>query len=165
VPIYQLRCECGYGFEVIQSFRAPLPACPECGGQTAKVPSVFGFAGQAARSLPPPPEAMPQTWRGTYEGNREYVAELRRTAEQRKSLEERHPELAGDRRPILAHEGQFERSPLRAGDPVPGRPGSPPSANPGHGSGEHHHPHGSAPEHGSARPTKQKQPGPSHQGK
>lgn len=165
MPIYQLRCECGYGFEVIQSFRAPLPACPECGGQTAKVPSVFGFAGQAARSLPPPPEAMPQTWRGTYEGNREYIAELRRTAEQRKSLEERHPELAGDRRPILAHEGQFERSPLRAGDPVPGRPGSPPSAGPGHGPGEHHHPDGSAPEHGSARPTKQTQPGPSHQGK
>ena len=91
MPIYQLRCGCGHGFEVIQSFRAPLPACPGCGGQTAKVPSVFGFAGQAARSLPPPPEAMPQTWRGTYEGNREYVTHLRRIAERRKVLEERHP--------------------------------------------------------------------------
>ncbi len=130
MPIYQLRCGCGYGFEVIQSFRAPLPACRECGGQTVKVPSVFGFAGQAARSLPPPSEAMPQTWRGTYEGNREYVTQLRRTAERRKVLEERHPELAGDRRPILAHEGRYERAPLRAGDPVPGKPGDAPPACP-----------------------------------
>ena len=125
MPIYQLRCGCGYGFEVIQSFRAALPACPECGGPTAKVPSVFGIAGQAARSLPPPPEAMPQTWRGTHEGNRDYVTELRRTAERRQALEGRHPELAGDRRPVLAHEGRYEQAPLRAGDPVP-RDGQPP---------------------------------------
>jgi putative FmdB family regulatory protein len=118
MPIYQLRCAGGHDFEVIQSLHAPLPNCSRCGRETAKVPSVFGFAGQAGRSLPPPPEAMPQTWRGTYEGNREYVAELRWTAECRKALEERHPELAGDRRPILAHEGRFEAAPLRAGDPV-----------------------------------------------
>lgn len=125
-----------------------------------KVPSTFGFSGQAGRSLPPPPEAMPQTWRGTYEGNREYLTELRRTAEQRKTLEERHPELVGDRRPILAHEGRFEQAPLRAGDPVPGaeRPGpsgQPPSdgtAQPSgaarsgvaHGHGRHDHSHRSA---------------------
>ena len=130
MPIYQLRCPGGHRFEVIQSMRAPLPACAHCGGETVKVPSVFGFAGQAARSLPPPPDAMPQTWRGTYEGNREYVAELRRTAERRKALEERHPELAGDQRPVLAHEGRFETVPLRAGDPVqqtagPGQPMAP----------------------------------------
>jgi putative FmdB family regulatory protein len=130
MPIYQLRCGCGYGFEVIQSFRAPLPGCPQCGGPTAKVPSTFGFGGQAARSLPPPPEAMPQTWRGTYEGNREYVTQLRRTAERRQALEARHPELAGDRRPVLAHEGRYERAPLRAGDPAPGAPGGAPPAAP-----------------------------------
>jgi len=28
-------------------------------------------------------------------------------------------ELAGDRRPIVAHEGRFEHAPLRAGDPLP----------------------------------------------
>ena len=128
MPIYQLRCGCGHGFEVIQSLRAPLPVCPECGGHTAKVPSVFGIGGRAAAALPPPAEAMPQTWRGTYEGNREYVTELRRTAERRRALEERHPELAGDRRPVLAHEGRFGGAPLRAGDPAPGgqdRPASP----------------------------------------
>lgn len=62
---------------------------------------------------------MPQTWRGTYNGNREYVASLRRTVEARQKLEERHPELAGDKRPIVAHEGRFEGAPLRAGDPLP----------------------------------------------
>lgn len=123
MPIYQLRCGQGHSFEAIQSFRAPLPACPECGGETAKVPSVFGIGGRAARLLPPPPEAMPQTWRGTYEGNREYVTQLRRTAERRRALEDRHPELAGDRRPVLAHEGRFESAPLRAGDRIPAPPG------------------------------------------
>ncbi|HCU92035.1 MAG TPA: zinc ribbon domain-containing protein [Actinobacteria bacterium] len=146
MPIYQLRCPGGHSFEVIQSLHAPLPACPHCGGETAKVPSTFGFAGQAARSLPPPPEAMPQTWRGTYEGNREYVTHLRRIAERRKVLEERHPELTGDQRPILAHEGRFEAVPLRAGDLIapaaaPGRPGEPTPPGPAGGSAAHGHTH------------------------
>ncbi|GII53743.1 hypothetical protein Pth03_21320 [Planotetraspora thailandica] len=118
MAIYDLRCESGHRFEVVQSFTAPLPRCPECGAVTRKVPSTFGIGGGAAAraALPPPAEMMPQTWRGTYGGDREYVAALRRTAEARRSLEERHPELAGDRRPVLAHEGRYERSPLRAGD-------------------------------------------------
>jgi hypothetical protein len=37
---------------------------------------------------------MPQTWRGTYNGDRD-----------RQRLEAKHPELAGDQRPIIAHEG------------------------------------------------------------
>ncbi|MCK2212272.1 zinc ribbon domain-containing protein [Actinomadura sp. ATCC 31491] len=115
MAIYELRCPDGHRFEVIQSFTAPLPPCRECGGATAKVPSRFGVRGRAG--APPPPELMPQTWRGTYDGNREYVTELRRTAEARRALEERHPELAGDRRPVLAHEGRYESAPLRAGDP------------------------------------------------
>jgi len=122
VPIYDLRCAGGHRFEVIQSFTAPLPACPQCGADTTKIPSRFGIGGRA--SVPPPPEAMPQTWRGTYHADREYVAELRRTVDERRRLEERHPELAGDRRPILAHEGRYEGAPLRAGDPLPGGPGA-----------------------------------------
>jgi putative FmdB family regulatory protein len=116
MAIYDLRCADGHDFEVIQSFTAPLPPCPACGAPTRKIPATFGFAGQAARSLPPAAENMPQTWRGTYNGNREYVTELRRTAERRQDLEERHPELAGDRRPVLAHEGRYSAAPLRAGD-------------------------------------------------
>ncbi|MHB1593364.1 MAG: hypothetical protein ACYCO9_03810 [Streptosporangiaceae bacterium] len=51
----------GHGYELIQSFAAALPPCRECEQPTSKVPSVFGLAGQAERSLPPAPEAMPQT--------------------------------------------------------------------------------------------------------
>jgi putative FmdB family regulatory protein len=123
MAIYELRCAQGHRFEVIQSFTAALPSCPDCGGGTAKVPSATGLSGHA--NVPPPPERMPQTWRGTYGGNREYVGELRRTAEARRKLEERHPELAGDRRPIVAHEGRYEQTPLRAGD------------QPGHGHTHH----------------------------
>ena len=74
MAIYDLACEQGHRFEVIQSFT---------------------------------------------NGDRDYVTHLRRTAEERTRLEERHPELAGDRRPIVAHEGRFEHAPLRAGDPLP----------------------------------------------
>jgi putative FmdB family regulatory protein len=116
MAIYQLRCGQGHEFEVIQSFTAPLPACPDCGSDVRKIPARCALRGRGAASLPPPPEAMPQTWRGTYEGNREYVTGLRRTAEQRQAVEERHPELAGDRRPVLAHEGRYAAAPLRAGD-------------------------------------------------
>ncbi|WP_248964594.1 zinc ribbon domain-containing protein [Sphaerisporangium perillae] len=123
MAIYDLRCQDGHRFEVIQSFTAPLPDCPYCGAATGKIPSRFALAGRAA--TPPPPEMMPQTWRGTYGADREYVAGLRRTAEARRDLEERHPELAGDRRPVLAHEGRYEQTPLRAGDPSPS-PGSAP---------------------------------------
>ncbi|GAA4589858.1 hypothetical protein GCM10023194_45160 [Planotetraspora phitsanulokensis] len=117
MAIYELRCDGGHRFEVIQSFSAPLPDCPHCGAATGKVPSRFGIGGSAR--TPPPAAMMPQTWRGTYGGDREYVTELRRTAEARRDLEERHPELAGDRRPIIAHEGRYENAPLRAGDQPP----------------------------------------------
>lgn len=130
MAIYELRCGSGHRFEVIQSFNDPLPQCPECGKATRKVPSAVALSGQAR--VPPPAERMPQTWRGTYHGDREYVAELRRTAEARRTLEQRHPELAGDRRPIVAHEGRYAQAPLRAGDPEP-----PQASVHGHG-----HPHG-----------------------
>jgi len=154
MPIYDLRCAGGHLFEVMQSFTAELPTCPSCGAATVKVPARFGIGGEAgaARRLPPPPEKMPQTWRGTYNGDREYVTSLRRTAEQRQKLEERHPELAGDRRPIVAHEGRYESAPLRAGDRMPSGTSVPsgtpePSSGQGHSHG-HSHPHG----HSHSRP-------------
>ncbi len=121
MPIYDLTCPGGHRTEVVQSFTAALPDCPACGAATRKVPSRFGIGGAAA--LPPAHDRMPQTWRGTYGGDAEYVTHLRRTAEERTRLEERHPELAGDRRPVVAHEGRYEAAPLRAGDPVV-QPGS-----------------------------------------
>ncbi|WP_204358728.1 FmdB family zinc ribbon protein [Streptosporangium sp. 'caverna'] len=158
MAIYELRCREGHRFEVIQSFTAPLPGCRECGAATDKVPSRFAVTGRAA--TPPPAEMMPQTWRGTHNADREYVAELRRAADARRDLEERHPELAGDRRPIIAHEGRYENAPLRAGDRPPigdvpghGRPiGDIPRR--GRSTGDvpgHNRPVGDIPSHG--RPT------------
>ncbi len=118
MPIYELTCTQGHRFEVVQSFTADLPACT-CGATTRKVPSSFGIGGAATRSLPPPAAAMPQTWMGTRRGDRDYVTSLRRTADERRDLEARHPELRADTRPVLAHEGRYEQAPLRAGDAVP----------------------------------------------
>ncbi len=120
MPIYELTCEGGHCSETLQAASAPLPACPACGAATRKVPSRFGVSGTAA--VPPPPERMPQTWKGTYRGDRDYVTHLRRMADARRDLEAHHPELAEDRRPVLAHEGRFEQAPLRAGDPLPTAP-------------------------------------------
>ena len=64
MPIYELACEAGHRSETLQAATAPLPACPACGGPTRKVPSRFGVGGTAA--VPPPPERMPQTWKGTW---------------------------------------------------------------------------------------------------
>jgi hypothetical protein len=144
VPIYDLRCANGHAAGVIQSCTTALPPCPACGGATSKVPSRFGIGGRAV--TPPAPELMPQTWKGTYAGDRDYVTSLRRTAEQRQAFEQRHPEEAGDRRPVVAHEGRFEGAPLRRGDPVPADSGAgPPQPGP-HGH-SHGHEHGHGPAH------------------
>ncbi|WP_214364671.1 FmdB family zinc ribbon protein [Pseudonocardia sp. H11422] len=118
MPIYVYRCDCGLRFERLTSFDADAPACPECGGATRKVPAGFSLGGQADAGLAK--EQMPQTWRGVYNGNREYVTRMQKQWERRQQLEARHPELAGDQRPILAHEGRYHDAPLRAGDPVLG---------------------------------------------
>ena len=91
-----------------------------------KVPTAVGLSGRADPGLAK--DSMPQTWRGVHEGDREYVTGMQRRWEQRQKLEERHPELAGDQRPILAHEGRYSAAPLRLGDPAP-------AAGHGHGHG------------------------------
>jgi hypothetical protein len=45
------------------------------------------------------------------------VGQLRRQWDARRKLEEKYPELRGDQRPVLAHEGRYHARPLRAGDP------------------------------------------------
>jgi putative FmdB family regulatory protein len=115
VPLYDYRCPQGHYFERM----APMDggdsaSCPGCGATAPKVPSRVALGGQA--SAGPAQEQMPQTWRGTYEGNPEYVGQLRRQWEGRRKLEEKYPELKGDQRPILAHEGKYHDHPLRAGD-------------------------------------------------
>jgi putative FmdB family regulatory protein len=130
MPIYVYRCECGERFERLVGIGAPAPGCPACGGTPQKIPAGPSLLGQAGAGLAK--EQMPQTWRGTYNGDREYVTKLRQQWDHRQRIEAKHPELAGDQRPIIAHEGRFHGAPLRAGDPVPGH---------GHGHG-----HGHAPE-------------------
>lgn len=153
MPIYVYRCadergECGLRFERLTSFDAEAPGCPECGGASRKVPAGFSLGGQANAGLAQ--DRMPQTWRGLYNGDREYVTRMQRTWERRQKLEAKHPELAGDQRPILAHEGRYHDKPLRAGDEVGG------AAPAGHGHGQGHgHGHG----HGAAKPTGPKSTG------
>jgi putative FmdB family regulatory protein len=132
VPIYVYACNCGLRFERLAAVGAEAPGCPSCGGETRKVPTAAGLGGRADPGLSK--DRMPQTWRGVHEGDREYVTGMRRQWEQRQKLEERYPELAGDQRPILAHEGRYSAAPLRLGDPAPPA---------GHGHGHGHGPGGS----------------------
>jgi putative FmdB family regulatory protein len=131
VPIYDYRCAAGHYYEASAAMTDDIaPSCP-CGAGGLKVPSRVSLGGVA--EVGRPMELMPQTWRGTHDGNREYVGRLRREWDTRQRLEDKHPELQGDRRPILAHEGRFERAPLRVGDPIPPAPA--PHSHP------HPHPH------------------------
>ena len=132
VPLYDYRCSAGHRFEAMAPLTAGSSATCRCGSDAVKVPSRVALGGVADTGRPM--ELMPQTWRGTYEGNREYLGELRREWDTRQKLEEKHPELAGDRRPILAHEGRFHGAPLRAGDALPTH------THGGHTHGGHTHP-------------------------
>ncbi|GAA1868492.1 hypothetical protein GCM10009836_56200 [Pseudonocardia ailaonensis] len=138
MPIYVFRCGCGVRFEHLTSMTATTtPACPSCGGETAKVPARFSLGGQASPGLSR--DEMPQTWKGVYDGNAEYVDRARRDWDARQKLEEKYPEIAGDQRPILAHEGRYHEVPLRAGDiPLSGTPPVPGARAHGHGHGHGH---------------------------
>jgi putative FmdB family regulatory protein len=138
MPLYDYRCADGHRFEAM----APIAGsdrheCPVCGAEGVKVPSRISIGGLADAGRPM--ELMPQTWRGTYDGNREYLGQLRREWGARQKLEEKYDELRGDRRPILAHEGRYHGTPLRAGDVEPA------SGGPAHG---HSHGQGHAQGHG-----------------
>lgn len=133
MPIYDFKCECGVRFERLAPLSAPAPDCPACGGSTRKIPAGASLGGQARTGLSK--DRMPQTWRGTHDGDRDYVSHLRRQWDRRQRLEAKHPEIADDQRPILAHEGRYHGAPLRAGDPMLGA---------GHGH-SHGHSHGQAP--------------------
>jgi putative FmdB family regulatory protein len=114
MPIYVYRCDCGLRFERLVEMGTPAPECPTCGGATRNIPVVSSLGGQANGGLSR--EHMPQTWRGLYHGDREYVFWMQRQWDRRQQLEAKYPELAGDTRPILAHEGRYHNAPLRAGD-------------------------------------------------
>jgi putative FmdB family regulatory protein len=133
MPIYEYRCDCGGTVEVLAAPGSPAPACQACGAETRKLVSGFAVGGRADAGLSQ--SRMPQTWKGTYDGNPEYVTNLQRQWERRQRLEDRYPELAGDVRPVVAHEGRYSVVPLRAGEPAVTTSGE------GLVGGGHHHPH------------------------
>jgi putative FmdB family regulatory protein len=118
MPIYDYVCPCGYRFEaLVPSHRSPAPACRQCGSEPRRRPPSGALGGVANPG--PSRDDAPTTWRGTRNGDRETIAHWHREMGRREKLEERYPELGGDRRPVLAHEGRFAKTPLRAGDPLP----------------------------------------------
>ena len=139
MPTYDYRCESGHRFErLVPIADGGQQPCP-CGAAGVKVPSNVALGGRADTGRPR--EYMPQTWRGTHDADREYTTALRREWSTRQKLEDKHPELQGDRCPIVAHEGRYERAPLRQGDPIPGASAAAPATSHGHthGSGHSHH--------------------------
>lgn len=115
--LYDYRCTNKHRFGAgVPSMSSPNPDCPECGAETQRVPTAFSIGGRA--SAGPSREEMPHSWQGIDGAHPESVKHWRKVAQKREKLEEKYPELGGDRRPILAHEGIFQGCPLRAGDDI-----------------------------------------------
>src|SRR3712207_7213561 len=90
MPLYDYCCDRGHRFEAMAPIAAAdVAACP-CGANAVKVPSRVSLGGVAHAGRPM--ELMPQTWRGTYEGDREYLGHLRQewTARQKLERSEEH---------------------------------------------------------------------------
>lgn len=138
MPLYEYACGCGHRFEqLVRTHSSPDPACPACGGVPRRLlPSSVAVLGRA--TLPPGRDAAPRSWEQTNGGDRETILHWQHALEQRQKIEDKHPELAGDNRPVLAHEGRYAAEPLRAGS-EPSQPGHEP-ARPGHAH-PHVHPH------------------------
>ncbi|MEV6380681.1 MULTISPECIES: FmdB family zinc ribbon protein [Streptomyces] len=133
--IYDYACACGTRFEAMVSGPdAPPPPCADCGRPTRRLPSAgAALLGQAR--LPATADAAPKSWDGTHQGNTEYIAHWRRTLDARAALEERHPELAKKRSPVVAHEGPYHAAPLTADELASG------TINPRRHAHPHPHPH------------------------
>jgi putative FmdB family regulatory protein len=97
VPIYEYACGCGERFEVLTRIGTPAPACPACGGQPTRRPSAAALSGRVNPGPGPEP-----------------ILHWQRTLERRAKLDERYPELAAPKTPVLAHEGPYARAPLHA---------------------------------------------------
>lgn len=101
----------------VASMGADPSACPACGeGVLRRVISRVNARGADAGVSR---DQLPTSWYGTNSGDRETIRYWHKKTVEREKVEAKHPELAGDRRPVLAHEGRFADAPLRAGDPIP----------------------------------------------
>jgi hypothetical protein len=116
--LYDFACDTGHRFEAgIANMAAENPDCPGCGTATRRRPSRVQIGKRA--SAGPSRDQMPRSWKATGRGDAETIRHWHDLATKREKLEESYPELAGDRRPVLAHEGIFSGRPLRAGDNIP----------------------------------------------
>ncbi|KTR39558.1 MULTISPECIES: zinc ribbon domain-containing protein [Rothia] len=115
--LHDFLCEAQHRFEAgLPTMDAPNPPCPICGAAARKRLSSVNIGNRADAG--PSREQMPHSWEGAGRGDPDVLHHWRKTIERREKLEEKYPELAGDRRPVLAHEGIFAGRPLRAGDDV-----------------------------------------------
>lgn len=115
--LYDFQCQNRHRFEAgLPSMFADNPPCPVCATPTHRVPPRIQQLGKSDTG--PSFEEMPKSWQAISGGHPDAVAHWRKKIEKREKLAERHPELAGDRRPVLAHEGIFAGRPLRAGDDI-----------------------------------------------
>ena len=101
----------------------------------AKGPGRVGLGGAGA---PPAPEQMPQTWKGTYDGDRELRHLPAPHGRAAGGLERRHPEVAGDRRRSWRTRAGSSRRRCARGDAVPTPGAGARRATPTH---PHPHPH------------------------
>ena len=112
---YDVLCPARHRNEVrLQSMFDTNPGCPDCGQPTSRVPSLARIGNSADAG--PSREQMPNTWHGIGKGHPDAIRTWHKKMTKRERLEEKYPELAGDRRPVLAHEGVFHDKPLKAGD-------------------------------------------------
>ena len=115
--LYDYRCDSGHLFEAaVKAMSSPAPDCPDCGAAAGRVLTRVRLSGQASAGRSR--DEMPKSWTGMGGGHPDAVKHWRTAMSKREKLEEKYPELGGDRRPILAHEGIFRDRPLRAGDDI-----------------------------------------------
>lgn len=115
--LYDFRCDYGHDFEAgLTSMFSDDPACPACSSPAKRRPPRVGLSGRVDPG--PSKEDRPRSWQQVNGGDPDTVRAWQRSIEKREKLEEQYTELAGDNRPVLAHEGIFARQPLRAGDAI-----------------------------------------------
>lgn len=115
--IYDFKCSNDHRFEaMIDSMFSPAPDCMLCGSESRKVPTRVKIANSASAGASR--DDMPNSWTGMGNGHPDAIRHWRDKMVKREKLEEKYPELGGDRRPVLAHEGIFRGRPLRAGDDI-----------------------------------------------
>ncbi|WP_458106708.1 zinc ribbon domain-containing protein [Arthrobacter sp. R3-55] len=115
--LYDFRCIEGHDFEAcLMSMFADDPACPVCSSAAKRKPPRVGLSGRVDPG--PSKEDRPRSWQQVNGGDPDTVRAWQRSIEKREKLEDHYAELAGDNRPVLAHEGIFARQPLRVGDDI-----------------------------------------------